>query len=81
MENRRKFEDKLEQDPLKNIRESQIVPKPPRLQITKFKGTILDWPRFWAQFKEDVNETDRTKTNEEIQPTEGASWRNRSHSG
>ena len=34
-----------------------MAPKPPRLQITKFRGTVLDWPRFWAQFKEDVDET------------------------
>ena len=58
MENRRKFEEKLEQDRLKHIRETQMAPKPPRLPITKFRGTVLDRPRFWAQFKEDVDETE-----------------------
>ena len=42
MANRRKFEGKLEQDRLKHIKEAQMVPKPPRLQITKFKGTVLE---------------------------------------
>ena len=74
MENRKKFEEKLEQDHLKHIREAQMVPKPPRLQITKFRGTVLDWPRFWAQFKEDVDETKLKPVKEEIQPTEGTSW-------
>ena len=58
MENRRKLEKKLEQDRFKHIREAQMAPKPPRLQITKFRGTVLDWPRFWAQFKEDVDGTE-----------------------
>ena len=58
IENRRKFEEKLEQDRLKHIREAQMVSKPPRLQITKCRGTVLDWPRFWAQFKEDNDETE-----------------------
>ena len=58
MENRRKFEEKLEQDRLKHIREARMAPKPPRLQITIFRGTVLDWPRFWAQFKEDIDETE-----------------------
>ena len=35
-----------------------MAPKPPRLQITKFRGTVLDWPKFWAHFKEDIDETE-----------------------
>ena len=58
MEHRRKFEEKLGQDCLKHVREAQMAPKPPRLKITKFKGTVLDWPIFWAQFKEDADETE-----------------------
>ena len=57
MENQRIFEEKLEQDRLKHIREAQMASKPLRLQITKFRGTVPDWPRFWAQFKEDIDET------------------------
>ena len=34
-----------------------MAPKPPRLHITKFRETVLGWPRFWAQFKEDTDET------------------------
>ena len=36
-----------------------MAPNPPRLQITKFRGSVLDWPRIWAQFKEDVDETEQ----------------------
>ena len=35
-----------------------MAPKPPRLQITKFRGTVLHWPRFWTQLKEDIDETE-----------------------
>ncbi len=31
--------------------------KLPKLVITKFNGTYLDWPRFWEQFKETVDKT------------------------
>ena len=58
MDNRRKFKEKLQQDLLKHIRETQMAPKPLRLQITKFQGTVLDCQRFWAQFKEDNDETE-----------------------
>ena len=39
MGNRRKLEEKLEEDRLKHIREAQMAPKPPGLQITKFTYT------------------------------------------
>ena len=61
MENQRKFEEKLEQDRLKHIREAQMAPKPPRLQITKFRGTVSGLAKIWAQFKEDNDETELLK--------------------
>ena len=31
--------------------------KLPRLQISKFDGTILDWVRFWEQFSTEIDNT------------------------
>ena len=42
MENQRKFEDKLEQDCLKHIREAQMAPKPPRLLFWTGQNFVLN---------------------------------------
>ena len=36
---------------------SDIQAKLPKLMITKFDGTYMDWPRFWGQFTEAVDKT------------------------
>ena len=34
-----------------------IGAKLPKLVITKFKGTYMDWPRFWGQFTETIDKS------------------------
>ena len=34
-----------------------IQAKLPKLVITKFDGTFMDWPRFWRQFSETIDKT------------------------
>ena len=36
---------------------SDIQAKLPKLMITKFDGTYMDWPRFWGQFTEAIDKT------------------------
>ena len=36
---------------------SDIRAKLPKLMITKFDGTYMDWPRFWGQFTEAIDKT------------------------
>ena len=31
--------------------------KLPKLMVTKFDGSFLDWPRFWGQFSETIDKT------------------------
>lgn len=33
---------------------NDIQAKLPKLEITKFDGTFMDWPRFWGQFSETI---------------------------
>ena len=40
------------QHPLHTNTSSDIQAKLPKLVITKFDGTFMDWPRFWGQFTE-----------------------------
>ena len=35
-----------------------IQAKLPKLVITKFNGTFMDWPRFWGQFTATIDKTD-----------------------
>ena len=53
MEIKREFEKKLEEDKSKSAKESGA--KLPKLTITKFQGTHLDWLRFWNQFETEIN--------------------------
>ena len=34
-----------------------VQPKLPKLVITKFDGSHMDWPRFWGQFSENIDKT------------------------
>ena len=36
---------------------SDIQAKLPKLVITKFDGSFMDWPRFWGQFSETIDKT------------------------
>lgn len=40
------------------MKEQSINAKPPKLQITKFKGMHTDWLQFWNQFKAEIDSTD-----------------------
>ena len=53
MEIKREFEKKLEEDKSKSAKESGA--KLPKLTITKFQGTHLDWLRFWNQFENEID--------------------------
>ena len=53
MEIKREFEKKLEEDKSKSAKESGT--KLPKLTITKFQGTHLDWLRFWNQFENEID--------------------------
>ena len=48
MQIKRDFEKNMEEDRNKSVKESGA--KLPKLTITKFRGTHLDWLRFWSQF-------------------------------
>ena len=54
-ENRREIENQLEDRCLKRLRAEKQTAKLPKLEISKFKGTPLDWIRFWEQFKSEID--------------------------
>ena len=33
--------------------------KPPKLVITKFRGDLTDWPRFWSQFETEIDKAEK----------------------
>ena len=41
--------------------EQRIKVKLPKLEITKFQGTRLDWQRFWGQFEAEIDKADITQ--------------------
>ena len=45
----------------KVVNEERVNMKLPKLIITKFDGTSLDWFRFWNQFESDWSEIDKTE--------------------
>ena len=55
---RRKYEKQMEESQFKSMKEDKQSVKLPKLVITKFQGTHLDWQRFWNQFE---TETDRAE--------------------
>lgn len=58
LEQKLNFETKIKQGRKDQMEEQSINAKLPKLQITKFKGTHTDWPRFWNQFKTEINSAD-----------------------
>ena len=56
---KRDHEKKLEEDRNKSLKESGA--KLPKLTITKFQGTHLDWLRFWSQFETEIDQASITQ--------------------
>ena len=42
----------------KIVNEQRVIVKLPKLVITKFYGTSLDWFRFWNQFESDIDKAE-----------------------
>ena len=45
------------QHPQQVLASGDIQAKLPKLVITKFDGTFMDWPRFWGQFSKTIDKT------------------------
>ena len=67
---RRKIQEELKVQKMKSkdyekrdkvVNEERVNIKLPKLIITKFDGTSLDWFRFWNQFESDWSEIDKTE--------------------
>ena len=49
------FEQKNEGNSYKQSRENPLKVKLPKLIISKFEGTNLNWLRFWSQFETEID--------------------------
>ena len=58
LEQKLKYEAKVEENRKCQIKEQSINAKLPKLQITRFNGTHTDWLRFWNQFKAEIDSAD-----------------------
>lgn len=58
MQVKQEFERKLEEARKKSSKESQNSAKLPKLVISKFQGTHLDWQRFWSQFETEIDKSE-----------------------
>ena len=52
---KKKFEAKADE---KESESGKLKAKLPKLVITKFQGTHLDWQRFWGQFEAEIDKSD-----------------------
>ena len=59
MEIKREFEKKIDESRAKSLKD--VGAKLPKLVITKFQGTHLDWQRFWSQFETEIDKTQITQ--------------------
>ena len=59
MQIKRDFEKKMEEEQNKSLMESGA--KLPKLTITKFQGTHLDWLRFWSRFETEIDKATITQ--------------------
>ena len=57
---RQTLEKKAEMSIERNVRENPVKVKLPKLIISKFEGTNLDWLRFWSQFEMEIDRADIT---------------------
>jgi hypothetical protein len=55
LDRQRVFEMELEEKKMKRQQAQDQKAKLPKLQITRFDGTIIDWVRFWEQFEEEID--------------------------
>ncbi|XP_068707690.1 uncharacterized protein [Montipora foliosa] len=58
LEQKLKYEARIEENRKCQIKEQSINAKLPKLQITRFNGTHTDWLRFWNQFKAEIDSAD-----------------------
>ena len=64
LEQKLEFEKKIEE--AKKSQNSQVAASPapeksaklPKLVITKFRGELTDWPRFWSQFEAEIDKAE-----------------------
>ena len=59
MQIKRDFEKNMEEERNKSVKESGA--KLPKLTITKFQSTHLDWLRFWSLFETEIDTSPRRK--------------------
>ena len=59
MQIKRDFEKNMEEERNKSVKESGA--KLPKLTITKFQGTHLDWLRFWSQLETEIDKATITQ--------------------
>ena len=55
IEKQRKFELDMEDKRMKRLTEETQKAKLPKLQISKFDGSVIDWVRFWEQFETEID--------------------------
>ena len=60
------LEKKAEMSSERNARENPVKVKLPKLIISKFEGTNLDWLRFWSQFEMEIDQVDITTVSSHI---------------
>ena len=58
MRMKHEFEKNVEEAKSKSLKESKTNAKLPKLVITKFQGTPLDWQRFWSQFETEIDKAE-----------------------
>ena len=58
MRMKHEFEKNVEEAKSKSLKESKSNAKLPKLVITKFQGTPLDWQRLWSQFETETDEAE-----------------------
>ena len=71
LELRRKYVKKMEEIHFKSMKEDKQNVKLPKLVITKFQGTHLDWQRFWNPIQ-NRDRSSRNWANNEVFLSEGA---------
>ena len=54
---RLEYKKKLTEEQTKQERDKEIKVKLPKLEITKFNGTHLDWVRFWSQYEVEIDKS------------------------
>lgn len=58
MDVKRRFEKEIAESREKSMKEQQGRVKLPKLVISKFQGTHIDWQRFWSQFETEIDKSD-----------------------